>query len=134
MSSNIHWTSYLTALLTPFVAVAGAYIAWRQSAIARNKLKLDLFDRRFKVYDEARALLAMVLTTGRVSEEGLYKFGAGTREARWLFDKSIDDYLKLQLWNNAVDLQRYESELEGLHAGNERTTIVEKRGELKKMV
>ncbi|NRP02031.1 hypothetical protein [Stenotrophomonas maltophilia] len=30
------------------------YVAWRQWRTARNKLKLDLFDRRFAAYEELR--------------------------------------------------------------------------------
>jgi len=43
------------ALLVPTVAVVGAYIALQQVTIARAKLRHDLFDRRFKVFETARS-------------------------------------------------------------------------------
>ena len=54
MGSDPHWTAYLTALLTPTIAGFGIYIAIQQWLTARRKLKFDLFDRRFAVYDAVR--------------------------------------------------------------------------------
>ena len=51
MCAEPHWTTYLAALLTPTVAVLGSYIAYRQWHLAQNKLKLDLFDRRFSAHN-----------------------------------------------------------------------------------
>lgn len=132
MNTFPHWTAYLSALLTPVVAAFGIYIAWRQSRTAQNKLKLDLFDRRFSVYDQARSLLATIMTSGAITDEALWKFGAGVREARWLFDSAVEDYLRKELWNNAVNLQMYTSELEGLPVGEARSDLVEKRADIKK--
>jgi len=47
MSCDPHWTNYLAALLTPTVAVLGSIIAYHQWRTAQNKLKFELFDRRF---------------------------------------------------------------------------------------
>ena len=44
----------LSALLTPTIAIITTYIAYEQWRTNRNKLKLDLFDRRFAVYDAMR--------------------------------------------------------------------------------
>jgi hypothetical protein len=127
-----HWTAYATALLTPVVAVIGAYIGWRQSRTAQNKLKLDLFEKRFAVYNKARNLLSEVMTKGKLTDAGLYEYGAGVREAKWLMDAEVAAYLSEELWNNAVHLQTYDAELDGLPVGEERTKLVHKRAELKK--
>jgi hypothetical protein len=127
-----HWTAYLSALLTPVVAVIGAYIAWRQSRTAQNKLKLDLFEKRFAVYHAARNMLAEIMTKGKLSDASLYEYGAGTREAKWLMDEEVAKYLSEELWNNAVQLQTCDAELDGLPVGEERTRLVHKRAELKK--
>src|ERR1700744_6537632 len=57
----------LSALLVPTVALFGVFIAYRQSQIsseqrqiAHNKLRLDLFDRRFAIYDATRTLISKV--------------------------------------------------------------------------
>ena len=127
-----HWTAYLTALLTPTVAVLGSFIAYRQWRLAQNKLKLDLFDRRFSVYVCARDLLASIMTTGLAKDEEVFKYLVGTREAKWLLNEPIDVYLSKTLYHAAVDLQTMESELKNLSRGDERTRVVQKQAELKK--
>jgi hypothetical protein len=52
MRCNPHWTAYVSAFAVPAIAVLGVFIALLQARTARNKLKLDLFDRRFAVYDK----------------------------------------------------------------------------------
>jgi len=128
MSYDPHWTAYLAALLTPTVAVLGSFIAYRQWRTAQNKLKHDLFERRFSVYDAARTLLASIMTSGKAKEEELFKFLSGTREAKWLLDKNIAEYL----YHKAIDLQCLASELEGLPIGDERSSNVRKQTEIKK--
>lgn len=127
-----HWTTYSAALLTPVVAIVGSYIAWRQSRTAQNKLKLDLFEKRFAVYHKARTMLGEVMTKGKLSDVGLYEYGAGVREAKWIMDDDVANYLGEELWNKAVQLQTYDAELDGLPVGDKRTQLVHQRAELKK--
>ena len=55
------WVEYVKALGTPVVAIVAASIAgaiaYRQLRTARNKLKLDLFDKRMAVYQNAVQLI-----------------------------------------------------------------------------
>jgi hypothetical protein len=46
--------NWLTALATPLLAGFGIYIAYRQWRTAREKVKLDLFDRRLVALQEMR--------------------------------------------------------------------------------
>jgi hypothetical protein len=96
-----HWTQYMTALMTPLVAAIAAYVAWKQSSIARNKLKLDLFDRRFAVYDAAKSLIGHIAVTGGVSEDALFSFDSATKQARWLLNEDLDRYLNTTLYEMA---------------------------------
>jgi hypothetical protein len=132
MQPEIHWTAYLSALLTPTVAVLGSFIAYRQWRLAQNKLKLDLFDRRFAVYEAARALLASIMTSGKAKDEELFKFMSATREAKWLLDTAIAKYLDEVLYHKALDLQVLASELEGVPVGDVRTKNVQAQSEIKK--
>jgi hypothetical protein len=56
-----HWTAYLTALLTPCIAILAAYIGYQQWQLNRHKLKLDLFDKRWEVYAATNDMLASLL-------------------------------------------------------------------------
>jgi len=132
MNCDPHWTNYLSALLTPIVAVLGSIIAYRQWRTAQHKLKFELFDRRFTVYEAARNFLASVMTSGRAKEEEIYKFLLATREAKWLLNNEVAEYLENELYHNALDLQVLQAELEGVPVGEERSTIVHKQSEIKK--
>ena len=105
MTCDTHWTTYLSALLTPTVAVLGSLIAYRQWRLAQNKLKLDLFDRRFSVYEAARNLLASIMTSGKAKDEEIFKFMVATREAKWVLNAQVAEYLEKQLYHKAIYLQ-----------------------------
>lgn len=132
MTPDPHWTVYLSALLTPTVAVLGSFIAYRQWRLAQNKLKFDLFDRRLTVYEAARTLLSSIMTSGKAKDEEVFKFMVATREAKWLFNEFIAEYLDKQLYHKALDLQTLEAELEGVPVGEERTKNVRTQAEIKK--
>lgn len=132
MTCDPHWTTYLSALLTPTVAVLGSLIAYRQWRLAQNKLKLDLFERRFSVYEAARNLLASIITSGKAKDEEIFKFMIATREAKWVLNAHVAEYLEKQLYHKAIDLQTLSSVLEGVPVGEERTTNVLKQSEIKK--
>lgn len=132
MCTNPHWTAYLSALLTPTVAILGFFIAYRQWRLAQNKLKLDFFDRRFSVFEAARSLITSILTSGTAKDEELLKFLFATREAKWLLDASVAEYLNEQLYSKAIDLQTLAAELEGVPVGEERTKNVRAQANLKR--
>ncbi len=132
MTCDPHWTTYLSALLTPTVAVLGSLIAYRQWRLAQNKLKLDLFDRRFSVYEAAGNLLASIMTSGKAKDEDIFKFVVVTREAKWVLNAQVAEYLEKQLYHKAIDLQTLSSELEGVPVGEERTKNVHQQAEIKK--
>jgi hypothetical protein len=48
------------SIATLFLSVAVAVIAWQQWRVPDNKLRLDLFDRRYKVYDALRLPLSLM--------------------------------------------------------------------------
>jgi len=109
----------LSALLTPIIAIIAAYIACQQWRTNRNKLKLDLFDRRFAVYDAARNLVRDVLTQAHLSDEQLLTFRAKTGEASFLLNQGIARYLTDEMWEKAAALNRLWSAMSNL-AGAER--------------
>jgi hypothetical protein len=120
----------MAALLMPMIAILAAIIAYWQWKTARNKLRFDLFDRRFAVYDAARNLLGSIITTG-VQQDLLFRFEVGTREAKWLFNDEIDRYFKNQLGNNAYILKELVSVLDSLPDAEERSRNINRQSELK---
>jgi len=54
-------TSLLSPIATLIVGLAVAIIAWQQWRVAKDKLRLDLFDRRYKVFEATRTFLTLTV-------------------------------------------------------------------------
>lgn len=127
-----HWTAYFSALLTPIIAVLAIVIAYRQWRLGQNKLKLDLFDRRFAVYHAATALIGSVISSGKAADSETYKFLVATKDAKWLLSFDIAEYFEKQIYAKAIDLQTLAAELGGVGVGPERSKNVHAQADVKK--
>lgn len=132
MSCDPHWTSYISALLVPLVAIFGSYIAFRQWRTAQNKLKLELFERRLKIYNSATSFISSVMTTGKATDRELHDLIVDTKEAKWLLSKDIAKYLDEELYSKGVDLQCFAAELEGVPISQARTNTAHEQRDIKK--
>jgi hypothetical protein len=97
---NIPTASLFVGIAT--LSVTG-YIAWQQMRTAKNKFRLDLFDRRFPVFEAAMKFVSIAAQKGDVSEEARQEFLIATRGVEFLFDRKIQDYCD-KLINEAVNL------------------------------
>jgi hypothetical protein len=114
------WTSELAkGLPAAFVALAiglvAAVIAWRQARIAEAKLKLDLFEKRLKVFDAVWALLAASHVKPGEPDQTVAAFYAQLPNAGFLFDDSVRTYVerirgKLQELQHAAESLRVHHE------------------------
>jgi hypothetical protein len=50
--------TFIFSVATLFLGLAVAVIAWLQWRLASDKLRLDLFDRRYKIYDATMRFVA----------------------------------------------------------------------------
>jgi len=100
-------------MTVPVVALIGAWIAFRQSETARNKLKLDLFDKRMAVYQSARKAIGTAATHGNLSQEQQIEYLQGVSPAQWLFGPEVFEYLNKTLWHKIVDLELHNSMSKG---------------------
>ncbi len=82
----------------PFIALVAAFIAgaiaYRQWKTAHDKLRLDLFEKRYAVYSELRSVLATTLQQGTISYEEVMTFYRNFRGAEFLFGDEIEKYLE----------------------------------------
>lgn len=101
---DIHWTVYLNSVLTPLIAIIVAYIAWRQWETAKEKIKLDLFDRRFSVYNAVRECLLLSVTRAELSSDEKYNYSVGVLGSKWLFNDAIFNYLNKDLGGSVLEL------------------------------
>ena len=77
-----------------FLSLAIAVFAGLQWRLARTKLRLDLFDRRYKVYDAAKKLLTLVLREAKLNLSDLTEFNIAVADAEFLFESDVLNYLK----------------------------------------
>ena len=111
MSCNLQdWIEVSKALLTPVIAIFGIVLGFRQYKVSKDKLKLDLYDRRYKVFYCIASCLEQAVRDGTATNELLIKFNVGTRDIPFLFDGSIvelekeirDKLIKLKFHENAI--------------------------------
>jgi hypothetical protein len=94
----------LGTIFTAITAFFAACIAYLNYKMAQNKFKLDLFTRRLAIYDTARDLLASIMTSPPVTEDKLFIFLCGIKEAKWLLNDHIADYLEKEYYYKACKL------------------------------
>jgi hypothetical protein len=88
---------YAQALGPAFVAIVAAciagYIAWKQWKTAQDRLRLDMHQKRFVVYDAAKRLVNMTMIHGQLTAEDLGNFYDGIKGAEFLFDGETKVFL-----------------------------------------
>ncbi len=129
---------WVKALALP---AAGVYVAYkfgniqaaigRQQAetarlamrVSRNKLKLDLFDRRVKVYDTAFSMLGSFGMLGKIDNEDEHRYWSGILSAKWLFDTEVVTYLEQTLWQGMVAFREAQQALDDSDPNEGRAAI-----------
>jgi hypothetical protein len=111
-------------LFTLVLGVSVAIVAWLQWWVALNKLRLDLFDRRYKVYDATRKFLATILRDANFTNSQLFEFYAGTSDAEFLFGTDVTEHLE-KIRKRAVHLQTAQKIYDPLPVGEERSKHVQ---------
>jgi len=97
------------ALLTPLIAVVATYIAWQQWKTNRQKLVMDRYERRLRVYEEVQRILRIVSADLKPSIEDLVKFRTSVSEADFLFGPEITAYID-EIYGRGLSLHRWNQE------------------------
>jgi hypothetical protein len=114
------------ALLTPLLAIVAAYIALQQLKTNRRKLKLDLFEKRYVVFEKIGAFIGSILTTGTVQAGREFQFLADTKAAGLLFGDEISRFVS-DVYGKAVLLHALEAELTGSEGESRKSNIQAQR-------
>jgi hypothetical protein len=102
--SLLHDIVPLLPIATLFLSVAVGVVAWLQWRVARNKLRLDLFDRRYKVFEATRKFLALILQNTTFDNSQFAEFDLAISDADFLFGDDVVRYLR-EIRQEALDLR-----------------------------
>lgn len=80
-------------VLTSILAVLTAWVATQQWWVNREKLRLDLYARRYAVFSAARQFAGVIVTNASVDETAQREFLSSKVEAAFLFHADVADYL-----------------------------------------
>ncbi len=106
---------------TVVLGMSVAVVAWLQWWVALNKLRLDLFDRRYKVYNATRKFLAGILGEAKLTNSELFEFDVGTSDAEFLFGADVVEHLA-KIRTQALHLLTTRKLLERPNASDEETS------------
>lgn len=122
------WSAIVAAcalILTRQIARGQRALGLQQAAIAasavrlsREKLKVDLFERRVAVYDAATTLLNQVLGSGTCSREQKLEFERVSSPAKWLFGEKVRLYFDGEISGVLLDLFLVQHEAQHLEAAD----------------
>lgn len=104
------------------ISCAVAYVAWQQWKTARDKLQLDRYEKRFRIYNATTDFISVVAwdVSGNICQDQVIKFDMARREAYFLF-AGDDDLLKFldDLRQKAQDLATWKQQAKGQGVGSE---------------
>ena len=124
------WLTVLSALLTPTIALAVAFIALRQWMTARNKLKYDLFQQRYKFYENATKFISCIGATGRAPSDVTTEFLVSTKGAHFIVGAELAKYFDNELFKKAVLLYALDEDLKGIDSPAKRKENVAQQREI----
>lgn len=131
----MNFLNVLSGLLTPMIAIIAVYIAYQQyqsnkkqgelklkldsdsSELERKrlnleeyKLKLDLYNKRFRIFEETKKVLYKIVQEAHIDLAELNDFRFSTDESKFLFDDEISQFF-VELKTNAIKLNHAEENL-----------------------
>ena len=93
-----YWVSFTQAVGPTIVAIVAAGIAsliqYNQWKTAKAKLAIDLFERRFVVYEATRKLVSALLQKTKMHDDEHREFINKTWHAKFLFDREFCKYIE----------------------------------------
>ena len=116
--------TWATTIISGLVFVV-AFLQWRT---AHQKVVLDLFEKRLKVYNQARTAVSRVVTSGQVKPDSNIELGEAAEGATFLFGADVHEYLE-SLWRDFGRLHSLNQDLErgvGISAGKARSEVFER--------
>jgi hypothetical protein len=108
------------AVGSAIAALVSASSAWQQRNLSKEKLKLDLFDRRYAIYKAVNRYIAHAMQHSNITDEALRELDRGTSSIEFLFGDTLRAHVT-EVRNKGLALMTARSEMEPLPVGTERS-------------
>jgi len=92
-------SQFFSAFLTPIIALIAVYIAYQQWRLRREHFQLELFDKRYTVYEGTKNFISIILEKGYPGEKEISGFQESTHDATFLFENEVQERLDQILEN-----------------------------------
>jgi hypothetical protein len=99
----------ISYVASPIIAIGAVLIAWQQAQINRQKLVLDRYDRRLRIYEQLKELLSKITAHGQASDREAIQFRVSVSEADFLFGPEVMEYLD-EVYSHTCQLGRWRAE------------------------
>jgi hypothetical protein len=121
----------LSALRTPVIALITTYIAVQQYRTNKLKVRLDLFEKRYAIYQGVKDFIRSAVREGNVSDEAFCKLDDETQDAFFLFNERVEEYVD-ELRSNGARLHYLRDQLndQTIEIGEERNRLSAESAEL----
>ena len=80
--------------LTLLIALIATYVALQQYHISRQKVKLDLYEKRFRIFCSIKNTLFEITKNADIDISELQSFKRETNESIFLFSSDINNFVK----------------------------------------
>ena len=82
-----------SALLTPLIALIALWIAYQQMKSNRDKVRLDLFEKRMKIFLIVRESLGTILADGSSKNINWKDFHFAIEQSKFILSKELQEFL-----------------------------------------
>jgi hypothetical protein len=120
------------AFVSLVVGCFGVYIAFNQYRTAKDKLRLELFEKRIDAYEKLQEYFNCILRDGRVENQAMSTLAEARYRSHFLFGNEILELIN-EVWNKASEMRRFHLILyksNPLPVGEERDRICEEESNL----
>lgn len=132
LSSYPETTNFIASLATPSIALMALIFAALQWHTNRNRLRHELFDRRYQQYEAIKDFLGNISSLGKMTPDAEVQFLTATKGMRFTFSRQISRYVEEHVWSLAVDLNVLNDEMADRQRIEE--GVARERGELMKAI
>jgi len=125
MADLASWFSLGVATFVAFIGLLQFLTAREQARTANNRAVLDLFEKRYAVYEGIRSVVGKVLAYGSANMQNMQIFmdaAVVAEKAKFLFAEDINNYLE-QLMKDLTSLERLEVERKNLQGDDEKKNL-----------